>query len=151
MSTRTDQNADSASQKGKFMASAMKSIQAAAEQLELTSGKLCNAIEDDADQTILQADVLRATAELTKHVMQQFQKEQVLKYPTNCPYLVQPGHRNFINELTLGPITATRTFSSSVTGAAGPGAFTTTRVYTFVTLTLLKRPKNLGKTWAARS
>jgi hypothetical protein len=60
MSTRTDQNADSVSQKGKFMAEAMKSIQAAAEQ------------EDDADQTILQADVLRATAELAKHVVSHF-------------------------------------------------------------------------------
>ena len=46
------------------MSDVMKAMAISAEKLETISSKLRNAIEDDTDQTILQADVLRATAEL---------------------------------------------------------------------------------------
>jgi hypothetical protein len=65
MSPTTKQNTDASTPgKGNFMSDVMKAMAISAEKLETISSKLRNAIEDDTDQTILQADVLRATAEL---------------------------------------------------------------------------------------
>ena len=64
MSPKSDQATDaSAPSKNTFMKDTMDAIHASTEALEVVTGQLRNALDDEKDTTILQADVLRAVSE----------------------------------------------------------------------------------------